>query len=193
MKTQPVYVVDIIDDMVKKVSLQLTPKLSLIENTITGVHYLYGHHNDIKKRLIEKTESNETKYTRYPLVALFQDFTETFDGSGKLKVKLQLIIGYHTEATAYMEDRYNKVFKPILYPIYSEFLEQISKSALFGSPETSTIKHEKIDRPHWGDPGAYGTTSYIFSDVLDAIEIRNIELSIDPSYCNKKLFNNNLN
>lgn len=185
MIPKPIYIVDIIDDIVQKVSTKITPQLSSYEDTITGVHHLYGHHNDIKKRLIEKTESNETKYQRYPLIALFQDFTETNDGTGKIKTKLQLIIGYHSEADSYMEDRYTKVFKPILYPIYQNFLEQISKSVLFGMPETSTIKHDKIDRPHWGDPGTYGTNSYIFSDVLDAIEIRNLELSIDPTYCRK--------
>lgn len=182
MEPKEVYIVDLIGEVVTKTSSALIDKLQVVDETITGVHYLYGHHNDIKTRLIEKTKSNEYKYSRYPLIALFQDFTESHDGTGVFKVKLQMIIGFHSSKDFYTDDRYLKVFKPILYPIYKEFLKQLSNHAAFTIKESEQIVHEKIDRPHWGDSAAYGTSSYIFGDVLDAIELRALELTVDPEY-----------
>ena len=184
---QSFYIVDIIGSIVAKTSESVLPLLQQlsIQPTITGVHYLYGHHNEIKRRLIEKSNSNATKYTRYPLIALFQDFTEKHDGSGVVTANLQLIIGYHSTATKYMEDRYVHIFKPILYPIYEALLTNIANDVRIGGMSKNNIEHEKIDRPHWGDPATYGNTGYIFSDVLDAIEVRNLKITIDPLYCSK--------
>lgn len=182
MQAKDIYIVDLIGEVVDKVSIVLTEQLQLIDSTITGVHYEYGHHNDIKRKLIEKTKSNEYKFSRYPLIALFQDFPETWDKNGVCSVKLQLIIGFHSTKDFYSDDRYLKVFKPILYPIYKEFKKQLSNHSAFTIKEPEQIVHEKIDRPHWGDIAAYGTSSYIFGDVLDAVEIRGLELTVDPEY-----------
>lgn len=184
---QPVYIVDIIKDAVEQTSIKLLPTLQGIQPTITGVHYLFGHAVEIKSRLQELNESTTLKFNKYPLIALFQDFVEKVSSNNLINVNLQFIIGFHSEQTMYFEDRYANVFKPILYPIYYEFLKQLANTKGIINVVNETIPHEKLDRPHWGNPAQYGNTGYIFTDVLDAIEIRSLNLTIDTLQfnCNK--------
>lgn len=184
---RPVYIVDIFEDIVKKVSTKLLPQLQAIpKSTITGVHYLYGHYNEIQRRLIEKGNSNTEQYNRYPLIALFQDFSIK-KGSNQLgfygEANLQFMILYHTKQDSYSETRMENVFKPILYPIYFEFLNQIKKTGKFHLYSDKGIDHEQIDRPNWGRIGSYGNDGYILGDVLDGIEIKNLILKTRLKIC----------
>ena len=187
---EPVYIVDIFSDIVTKVSAAkddtgktLTERLQAVQSTITGVHYLVGHYTEIKARLEGLSKMTAGRYDKYPLIALFQDFVETRGNSGGYygEVTLQLMILYHTNKSDYTEDRYTKVFKPILYLIYEELMRQIHKSTKTVTQSIDLIKHDKIDRPHWGNPAIYGPDGYILSDVLDGIEIRNLKLPINQN------------
>lgn len=195
IKQKPIYVFDEIGYVVEQVSNSLTIQLQnrdindVPTNSITGVHYTYGHPMDIKKKLMEMSQTNEHKFDRFPLVALFMPFTEKFDDNGRLNVDLQLILGHHSQIQIPVEEREEKVFKPVLYPMYMEFKKQLALNPVFTVQQEEGIVHEKIDRPHWGNSGEYGTVSYIFSEVLDCIEIRNLNLGLDPSYCGKKGIN----
>jgi hypothetical protein len=176
----PIYVVDIFPYIVDKVSENLIDQLQEAQGIITGVHFLVGHYTEIKARLQGLSKMQDGKFDRYPLVALFQDFVETRGNSGGYygEVTLQMMILYHTNKDDYTEDRYEKVFKPILYPIYYELLRQINKSEYIVTQSVDKMAHDKIDRPHWGNPAMYGNDGYILSDVLDGIEIRNLKLTL---------------
>jgi len=180
-----IVLVDIFKSLVEKVSAAQLGSLQSFEPTITGVYFMHGHPLDIRKRLLEKNATNEERAKKYPLIALFQDFVEKNDVTGITTVNLQLIMGYYSEKDYFIEDRYNKIIKPILYPIYDEFLTQIANNVLFTVSQPHQIAHKKIDRPHWGNAGTYGTDSYIFGDVLDALEIRDLELKYEKGYCKK--------
>jgi hypothetical protein len=178
------YIVDEFADIVAKVSESMTEQLQIVKPSITGVHYLVGHYTEIQRRLIDKDGSRTEKYKKYPLIALFQDFVERRNPESGFYAEctLQLIIAYYTESEDYTEDRYEKVFKPILYPIYKELMGQIEKNKNIVENKDNA-SHEKIDRPHWGAPGKYGNEGYIFTDALDAIELRNLKLSFDIKKC----------
>jgi hypothetical protein len=183
---EPVYIVDIFRDIVSEVSTALTTQLKEVNKDITGVHYLAGHHTEVKARLAGLSTTQSKKFDRYPLIALFQDFVESRANSGGYfsETTLQLMVLHHTNKDSYTEDRYNKVFKPILYPIYEELLRRIAKQpkhiATYGP---NNLVHDKIDRPHWGNPDMYGPNGYILSDVLDGIEIRNLKLTFIKQVC----------
>jgi len=178
MNDEPVYVIDVMREIVSRVSAVVTPQLARAQPTITGVQCLVGHHNDIRNRLVSQ------KTGKYPLIAVFQDFVEREgDASGYTYVDLQVLILYYTEKTSYTEDRYDKVFKPILYPIYLELLQQIKKHKHVHIISANRIEHDKIDRPHWGDPGTYGNKDYLLDDVLDGVELRNLKLVLKNIKC----------
>ena len=193
MSPKAIYVVDEIGVLIQSVSGALAGKLAAIDPAITGVHYLYGHPEDIKSRLVAKGRGESTKFDRYPLVALFMDFAEKTQKDGRITATVQLIIAHHTTKDRFIEDRYIKVFKPILYPIYGELMEALANSPVFSNILNSdAVIKEKIDRPRWGKLKGDNNDGYIFTDVLDAIEVRNLELVLDPVYCTAKT-NNILN
>jgi hypothetical protein len=175
-----IYIVDIFRDIVERVSTNLTEQLQSADGNMTGVHYLTGHYTEIKERLASKSNSITQKLDRYPLVCLFQDFVERkgLQSGYYCEATLQLMIVHHTRKEAYNEDRYNNVFRPILYPIYEDLMKQIVKCKLIIDENVSLLAHDKIDRPHWGNPAAYGNNGYLLNDVLDGIEIRNLKITV---------------
>lgn len=183
---RPVYIVDIFQEIVQKVSIKMLPQLQVLDPDITGVHYLYGNYTEIQRRLIDQSKSNTEQYSRYPLIALIEDFA--IDKGKKLlgfygEVNLQFMILYHTNPDAYSEKRMTDVFKPILYPIYYEFLNQIVKSRKFNLYSDKSIDHKDIKRPKFGREGEYGNDGYILTDILDGIEIKNLLLKTHLKIC----------
>lgn len=176
-------VVNIKEEMgkiVARVSVKLLAQLKAVDPMITGVHYEYGHYTDIQERLITYSQSNEKKTDRYPLIAVFEDDKVTHRQRGMYgNAGMKIIILAATSNSITRVQREERTFKPILYPIYEELLSQIFKSGVFNVYSPDQIQHEQINRPHWGDPGLYKNEGYLFTDVLDGIELNNLVL---PTY-----------
>lgn len=148
--------------------------------------YLYGKRKYINGILCSKDLDIKAKYQKYPLIALFFDIAETVGTQG-VSYKLTLVIAALTKQEYTVEDRYAKVIKPILVPLYERFFVELKKSGLFmwkneqgfeGKP-----KHVRIVRPLWGTQGAEENEKYVFSDPLDAIEIRDLEINSTNKKC----------
>lgn len=176
-----IYIVDVIRDVVAACSAALLPTLQAKDPLITGIRYEYGHYTDIQERL--QVYKQQQKHV-YPLIALFEDFRiqhgkEGTDGIGNLKI----IILYISKNDITRQQREDNVFRPILYPIYTEFLRQLKLSGKFQIYDESKIVHDQINRPHWGDPGLYKSDGYLFNDILDGIELANIQLITYQKTC----------
>lgn len=178
--TQQVYVADVFADIVAKVSQKLAPALQQVIPTIQGVHYLYGHYTEVRDVLKEKGENKMRKFQRYPLVVLFMDFpirkrdNESIYGTATM----QMLILAHSDDKSRSDKRYTEVFKPILYPIYDELLNQIAKDGRIAVTSKRRINHTQIDRPNWGEPELYGPKGRIFNDILDGIELKDLEIPL---------------
>ena len=140
--------------------------------------YDYGHRREIAQRLTEKDSADAPfKYQKYPLIALRLD-TEEDHSDGVIRYNLNLAIIASTEVTYSAGQRYEKVFKPVLYPIYEQFLKALGDSGLFWwDANRDEPPHTKVDRLFWGTAGAEGNESKIFNDNLDAIEILNLRIN----------------
>lgn len=174
-----IVVVELMGKVVEKVSARLTPRFQAIDPNITGVHYLHGHPREIIETLIQRDNSNNFMFKKYPLVALFQDFEEIDDEStGTIEARLHMIICRATLPEYKAQERYDKNFKPFLYPIYEELKKELmSNPNLLGY---SALKISKYDRLYWGRQIAYaGGEANRFQDYLDAIEIINLTIKID--------------
>lgn len=136
--------------------------------------YLYGHVREINSRLLEKQKDKTFKYQRYPLVALKLDIDEQVRSS-VVEYNLNLAFITFTSATMDAEQRMERVFKPLLYPMYERFLIALEQSGLFfwlGQ----TPDHVKTDRPFWGTSTSNANVQHIFSDPIDAIEITDLKI-----------------
>jgi hypothetical protein len=148
--------------------------------------YDYGHYAEVTKQLTIKDQGiSDAVRTKYPLVWLVMDFAEDYGRALDVycEVNCQLIIANATDMNYTMAERRDENFLPILYPIYSELLYQFSQSPTFRRPPAQTIQHTKIDRPYWDgkENGAGGQN--LFNDFIDAIQIKNLKLSVAKLIC----------
>ena len=179
-----VYIVDVMREVVGRVSAKLTPSLIALDSNITGVHYDHGHPLEIINTLADKDKSNTFTFRKYPLVALFQDFPESKGEIGfDSEVTLHMIIARSTVNTYKAQERYEKNFKPFLYPIYQELLNQIWLSKPFNVKSAGQIQHTKIDRLYWGKEGLYKNEGNVFNDFIDCIEIKDLKLKVNLKNC----------
>lgn len=188
--TAPVYLVDVFRDIVaataaaiqKQTGNSLLDDLKAVDPLITGIHYDYGHYTDMRTKLTGKGKTD--KQGKYPLICLFEDYSVDHGKEGLTGITdLKLIILFSSKKDIDRQTRETSVFRPVLYPIYLEFLNQLKVSGKFQIYDVTKIQHRQINRPHWGDPGIYGNESYIFTDVLDGIEISDLQLETYLDNC----------
>lgn len=161
-------VVEMIGEVVDKVSSRLTPQFKQLDKHIEGVQYLHGHPKEIIETLMQRDKSESYRFRKYPLICLFQDFPER-DLGVFLEASLNVIICKGTVATYKADERYEHNFKPFLYPIYKTFLQELVSHKDFELYYPKDLT--KIDRLFWGKIGVGGNERNIFNDKLDAIEL----------------------
>lgn len=166
MKQAPIFIVDIIGEIVQAVDTALFTTLN------KHIHYEYGRSKQILAEIEKLNGSMTLKNTKYPLFALFQDFPETIGSNGYYTTVTfpKITIATLTVSTDPTKVRYDKNFRTILYPIYMEFLNQI--------PRHRNIVGNVVDVPgrKWDRPGSQPEGSNL-NDYLDAIEIEGLQLT----------------
>lgn len=182
---KPTIIVNEFREIVNKVSESILSDIKSKDSFIEGVHYMHGHPIEVAKALAERGKSNEFKFKKYPLIALLQDFPENKTGEIGLEssAQLHIIICKGTDPNYTAERRYKENFEPFLYPVYSEFLSQLSMHRKFSFGSSEMIEHTKVDRLYWGVAEAYGNKKNIFMDHLDIIEIMNLKVKVKANYC----------
>lgn len=165
MPGAPLYIVDIIGQVVAAVATKLN----------RPVLYEYGRSIQITTQLQALTNGIDTatRNSKFPLFALFQDFPENNGATGYYCTVTipKIVIATLTVSTDPPPIRYTKTFKPVLYPIYQEFLNQLVRHSNIVANDPGAIPHVKWDRPgHLPDKD--GSNEY-----LDAIEIQNLQLT----------------
>lgn len=149
----------------------------------TPVYFDKGHYQVVENNLTAKDKGISQKNSKYPLIWLVMDYEETMDGLFSY-INPSLIIAKDTDLNYTMDERRDKSFLPVLYPIYDELLRQISISSKFGMPAMGKISHTKIDRPYWGIQSGLGNgEKNMFHDYIDAIEIKRLKLSLRRKIC----------
>lgn len=174
MPVLPLYIVDIIGEVVEKTSEKLLSKLGI------PILYEYGRSIQILTVLQERNQMptgvDPMAKQKYPLFALFQDFPEDI-GSGGYYCTVRfpkISIATLTNSTDPAPKRYALTFKPILYPIYYEFLKQCAKHPRIVQTDPGAITARKWDRPGTQPEKGQGGN---FNDYIDAIELENLELT----------------
>jgi len=170
--------------IVPKVSANLLVQLQAVDPMITGVHYKYGHYNDIRRELKQEMQVADLKKDRYPLILIIEDYRV---GKGLVGISgqptVQGFILHHTDKDYTREQREAEVFDKVLYPIYYNLLREIARSGDFQVYDETMISHTMIPRPMTGIVDKDGTRAYIFDDILDGIELNNLSLKLYLDNC----------
>lgn len=171
--------VNIMGDIVAKVSAKLTPQLQVYDSTIVNVNYQYGPPKQIINTL-QGWNGTSLSQAKYPLVALFQPFEENKGADPGLDAidNIRIIIARQSDPTWLPPKRYETNFLPVLYPVYDELMRQ-----LYFDPRISSligqIKHTKTDWPFWTNP----ENKNPLMDWLDVIEIKGMKLNVRSKNC----------
>jgi len=163
----PIYVVDVIKEVVEKTSVK-------VYNSTTAIDFQPGRSIQILKELQKITQAitTGTRGGKYPLVALFYDFPQDKSGFYAYSVTIpKLSIATLTDNNMKVLERYDKTFKPILYPIYFEFLRQLARHKNIVGNDPEAFNHKLWERPGSQPEGQN------FNDYLDALELQNLQLT----------------
>lgn len=177
--TTPLILVDIFNEVVQAMDVTLFPTL--------GKHLDYqpGRSTQIQtelQKIVQATVAS-TKGGKYPLVALFQDIPEQRGTTGYYATVTipKISIAVLTVQADPVPVRYDKNFRPTLYPIYYEFLRQLCRHKNIVANDPNAIAHTKIDRPGSQPAGQN------MNDYLDAIEISNLQLTLKETKSCKRI------
>lgn len=147
--------------------------------------FMFGHRNEINRRLIKKEDDVTEKYTKYPLIALRMDFEEDVNNSDITYPSINIVILASTEKGLNAEERLTQVFKPVLAPLYDRFMLELRNTGIFSWDNDNGEKppHTRIQRPYWGNGTLELNEKNIFNDPLDAIELTGLQLSLNEKLC----------
>lgn len=182
MTSKPIYIVDIIGDLVTKVQTLLLAKLQTFDPQIVGINYLYDAPKGMIDTLVQMTPTEGAK--KYPLVGLFLPVKEkhgTQIGIDDIP-NLRIIIGRYSDPVQKTPERYANNFKPVLYPIYNELIHQFDVDRRFLTQGAQMIQHDKTDWPYWGGDSPPESANP-FNDWLDIIEISNLQIKLNLKNC----------
>lgn len=187
----PLYIIDVFSQVVSATetavltTIQENETEALGRTTIETVNYQKGHKVEMIQSLIEMDRAPTFQAKKYPMVWLVMDIKEH---RGKrvgiyADVDLTLIIAHQTEQTRKVDDRYAKVFRPVLYPLYYEILNQVRLHNAILQSNADDITHDKIDRLYWGREAVGGNDRNKLTDFVDAIEITFLNLKFYFKTC----------
>ena len=81
------------------------------------------------------------------------------------------------------EDRQKTSFEQVLRPIYRLFLDEIKKDINIVCHYDNVVPHSYIENYRYGRVGVIGEDGKPFSDFIDAIEMKNVNLTIKEVKC----------
>jgi hypothetical protein len=169
-------IVDFIGSIVGKTSVAVQQAIG------KEVFYFFGHPIEINNTLTSYSATDTFRKQKYPALFLFMDFAEKRNRQQGIEVEttLQLLIVAESNKDDRACDRYAKVFKPVLYPIYEQFIKKLQNDSSVWCPLNGFIAHEKIDRPLISGMQIRTVNGMknLFNDHLDAVEISNLQLTI---------------
>lgn len=162
----------IFEDVVKRVSNRYG----------SNVSYLFGDWAYISNQLTLWSKSPKTSYLKFPIICLYSPFVEDRTGT-ETKSSLDFIIMINTLKTYTNEEREKTSFEQVLRPIYHLFIDEIKRDNSIKSSYNGIIPHSYSENYRYGRIGVIGEDGKPFHDFIDAIEIKEMNLTFKEKKC----------
>jgi hypothetical protein len=140
------------------------------------LNYQYGYVREFNETMESWGKSSVDHVKKFPCVYLLQPFTYErgiVGFYGRFNNIRLFIITSEANKTKKAEERMTTNFKPVIYPIYRELLNQIDLSIAFSTQGVQRIKHNVTDRYYWGD-----SQQQFLNDAVDCMEINGMQLDM---------------
>lgn len=147
--------------------------------------YLFGHYQAIADELAEMATSDDFSDKRLPLVILGidPDYEENELGDGLYSVSCNVWIVEETKKEFYTSDRFELVYKTVLYPILELIKKEIVDSPMFGAQGVQELGIKTTLHPYWGTESTMRSKEQYINDPLDAIRIKFSGLEVYYDNC----------
>lgn len=147
-------------------------------------NFVWGDSAYIREYLLTLKKSSSTAPYRFPLIGLYSPFDEIRDSSKyKGRVNLNLILAVNTLPQYTNEQRLEVSFKQCLRPLYDDFMKVLSTCGRFDVPYNGIFSHSYTENYSFGKRGAIDADGKEIDEKIDAIEIKNLELTIKNVNC----------
>lgn len=148
----------------------------------TPVAFQFGDWDYIANKLLEMGASSATAGKKYPIVCLRSPYTEHRSGKER-SVNLEFLIAVNTLQEYTNEQREQTSFEEVLRPLYSYFMKEISRSPYIKSSYVGSLPHDYLENYRYGRLGVKGGDGNRFRDFIDAIELKNLSITIKEKEC----------
>lgn len=148
------------------------------------VNYVFGDSSYMREYLLRMGKFRGKEPVKYPLIGLYSPFNEYRDSNEyDCKADVNLIIAVNTLDSYTNNERLEISFKKILRPLYEGFIEELKSQKRFDFGY-GPVKHVYSENYSFGRRGAVDVDGESLNDKIDAIEIKNLELTIKKENCN---------
>ena len=142
----PVYIDDIIGEVIQATSAAILPTIIANETAALGssliqqIRFSKSSFDELIETLGQADKSGVERFNKFPLTHLVQDMVINRGADTGIfgTATVNIIFVHQTQQNFKTEERDEKVFKPVLWPIYYQFLEQLKKNNWVGQTETTT-------------------------------------------------------
>jgi hypothetical protein len=163
--------------MIIEEAMEQVVALMRVKLGTTTPEYMYGHIQEVNQRVQLKETDPINRSKKYPLIILRLDTSGSVDGN-VTDHTLNMAIVNRTDQKYNAPERLEKVFKPILIPLYELFMQCLGEVGLFTwDGDQEYPPHTETRRYFWGTESGSIKVANIFSDPIDAIEITNLKIS----------------
>ena len=172
----PYDIAELLRSIVATVNDNLKTEPSL---TIPRVSYKAETWNELCNRLKADSEGKNSE-SRYPMVALIRNY-EYDNGSDDpwVDTSLTIVIVTQTTSTMLSEQRQIQNYQPVLYPIYTELMEQIAFSRFFQGPYNPYPAHKMIESFNLSKSESGIDKALQLPEFVDGIIISNMRLRVN--------------
>lgn len=149
-------------------------------------NFVWGDSAYIREYLLTLKKSSATAPYRFPLIGLYSPFDEMRDSPDyKAKASVNLILAVNTLPGYTNEQRLEVSFKECLRPLYDDLMKAIEGCKMFDIPYEG-LSHTYTENYTYGKRGAIDADGKEVDEKIDAIEIKNLELTIKNVSCYAK-------
>lgn len=180
-------IIDVLAGIVENLSGNVTV---LMKSTYDGsehevkpdITYMFGDAQYIKDQLDEY--SKVTGVEKLPLIALFTPVKEKrglADYAAEATVSLLIACSSRTEWNNFERKEYS--FENILRPIYEAFMDALKQCPQIEKNYSNAFPHVYSENYSYGRYGAYTASGDAVSEPIDAINIRDLQISLKLQNC----------
>ncbi len=182
--TAPDTLVEQFKCIVQATSDDVLEKLQVQDRYIKCINFIHGPVEEVRETLKQYDKSGTYRFKKYPLVVLITPFTELEGQSGGYfdKIVGNIGIAHHTRKDLKSNERYDQNIKRVLIPLYESLMDNIVNSGNYVVTTVRQLKHERVIRDDIGRKPFLNLEGITY-DYIDAIEVKNLELTREYGEC----------